>query len=193
MSRRGWRREPGRHSLAARGIRTKQLFGRKDLYEKARKAVMMARKDKLEHSFTADWDEGQRFKIVEGEPSTYTNDLPDEEREASFHVHPNHEAPTPSPFDVVNAQVNEELWSAVANLDGKFIVFKPNTGTKEYEQFARLTWDAWDKCEGYDSNGMLIIGGDGMEKLQKAQQMLDEDVRSRKGMIVEILWEGDLS
>jgi hypothetical protein len=188
----GWHSEPGRHALAAKGLKTKQLFGRKDLYEKAKRAVALSRKDKLEHSFTADWDEGEPFKLVEGEANAFTNELPDEEREASFHIHPNHEYPSPSPFDVVNAERNEELWSAVANLDGQYIVFKPNNDTNEYKEFDALTWDAWLKFKGHDDNGGAHFTGDGEEKLQRAQKLLDDDIMSGRGKIVQILWRGVL-
>jgi len=189
----GWHSEPGRHALAAKGLKTKQLFGRKDLYEKAKRAVILARKDKLEHSFTADWDDGEPFKLKNGKPNPFTNELPDEEREASFHIHPSYEPPMPSPFDVVNAERNEELWSAVGNLNGDVIVFKPNNDTKEYKQFDKLTWDAWLEYEGRtEDGGVRFKGGDGQQKLDRAQRLLDDDIRSNSGKIVQILWREKL-
>jgi len=188
----GWHSEPGRHALAAKGLKTKQLFGRKDLYEKAKRAVALSRKDKLEHSFTADWDKGEPFKLVNGDANAFTNELPDEEREASFHIHPSSELPMPSPFDVVNAERNEEIASAVANLEGDIIVFEPNNKTKEYKEFDDLTWDAWLKFKGHDNNGGAHFDGDGGEKLQRAQMLLDDDIRSGRGKIVNILWREKL-
>jgi len=189
---RGWKSEPARHSLAARGVKTgNRLFGRKDLYQKAKTAVAMSKKDKLEHSFTADWD-GDEFKVIDGKANPFTNELPDEEREASFHVHPSNESPLPSPFDVVNAERNEEIWSAVGNLEGEVFIFEPNNSTEEYKEFDRLTWDAWLQFQGHDDNGGTHFDGDGGEKLSKANRLLDDDIASGRGKIVKVLWRGKL-
>lgn len=190
----GWRGEPARHSLAARGVSSRWPKTDSALRKRAAMAVAKSRSDGKEHGFGVDYNAAGNVEFIQDENSSgkYTIDLKDIEREASFHVHPVPGPPVPSVFDVVNARMNQETASVVANIDGEMICYQSLWGTEESMELDRLARVAWFSYVGTDENGVAGFLEPGAASMMAAQRMLEDDIKTDAGKIVKVMWRDKL-